>query len=128
MSFRANSVDDLPERIREQVREKLGCESQEKKSKYNNKRCQVDDCDFDSLKEAERYSQLRLLCKAGEVCALCLQVPFRLPGKVTYVADFVYYDLKRMGFVVEDAKGFRTKEYQIKKKLMREIGIEVEEV
>lgn len=43
------------------------------------------------------------------------------PGKVlerecTYIADFVYYQNGEV--VVEDTKGFRTKEYIIKRKLM----------
>lgn len=47
---------------------------------------------------------------------------------VTYIADFVYYT--RDGkTIVEDAKGFKTKDYIIKKKLMLErFGIWVEEV
>jgi len=127
MGFHVMSIEDLPAHLQDQARHKLGVDKPSK-SKYGNRRTFVDGQLFDSAKEAERYSELQLLCKAGDICGLCLQVPFRLPGKVTYIADFVYYDLKRMEFVVEDTKGFRTKEYQIKKKLMREIGIEIEEV
>ena len=54
-----------------------------------------------------------------------------------YIADFSYTDCERGGFVVEDVKGkdkktgwdTRTKEYKLKKILMRVImGIEVREV
>ena len=46
---------------------------------------------------------------------------------VYYIADFVYY---RDGeYVVEDAKGVRTKEYIIKRKLMLYVhGIKIKEV
>ena len=47
---------------------------------------------------------------------------------VTYVADFQYCD-KNGAIHVVDAKGFRTKDYIIKRKLMkREFGIEIEEL
>lgn len=65
--------------------------------------------------------------QAREIASLMIQVPFPLPGGISYIADFVYYDIRRKRFVVEDAKGVKTKEYVMKKKLMREIGIEIEE-
>ena len=98
-------------------------------SKYMAKKCQVDGIKFDSLKEARRYQELRLLERAGKIADLRLQVPFfLLPAQrdengnvveraVKYIADFVYTgeDGKT---VVEDVKGFRTKEYIIKRKLL----------
>lgn len=80
---------------------------------------------FDSKHEAERYLVLRADEIAGRIKDLKLQVPFelippQLYGKwraTTYVADFTYTD-KNGQFVVEDAKGFRTEVYRIKKKLM----------
>jgi hypothetical protein len=56
-----------------------------------------------------------------------------IPGKiiekaVTYIADFVYIDNSDGKEVVEDAKGVRTKEYIIKRKLMLFIhGIKIQE-
>ena len=45
-----------------------------------------------------------------------------------YISDFTYYDDKDKLHVV-DTKGFRTKEYELKKKLMAwKYGIEIEEV
>ena len=45
----------------------------------------------------------------------------------TYVADFVY--LQDGKTIVEDTKGFRTKEYELKKKMMRAfLGIEIKEI
>lgn len=120
-------IEDLPKRLQEQARKKLG-EEEPKKSKYHNVKTSADGIIFDSTHEATRYKELCLLCKAKEICALSTQVKFVLPGGIVYIADFMYYDLRSLSFVVEDAKGFRTKEYRIKKKLMHEIGIEIEEV
>lgn len=82
---------------------------------------------FDSKKEARRYERLRLEQMAGAISGLKTQVEYelipsqRIGGKVEeravkYKADFRYV---RDGVtVVEDCKGFRTKDYIIKRKLM----------
>ena len=70
-------------------------------TKYGNKKVEFDGKTFDSKKEANRYSELRLLERAGAISDLQTQVKFELipaqkiNGKVveravTYVADFVY--------------------------------------
>lgn len=110
---------------------------------------------FDSRKEYRRYQELEIMQLAGEIADLRLQVPYELipsqyaestevykrgdkagqpkPGKllerpVTYTADFVYTD-GNGNAVVEDTKGFRTKEYTIKRKLMLYVhGIKVQEI
>lgn len=109
------------------------------RSKYGNRKVTRDGMTFDSIEEYRRYCELRLLERAGEVADLRRQVRFelipshRVGGKVverpvTYIADFVYRD-KAGNTVVEDTKGFRTKEYIIKRKLMLYIhGIQVKEV
>ena len=96
-------------------------------SKYHSRKTTVYGITFDSKKEANRFCQLRLLEKAGKIKDLRLQHPFVLQplfkknGKtiraITYIADFVYYDLEKMKIVVEDVKGFKTKEYMLKKKI-----------
>lgn len=96
-------------------------------SKYRNKKTVVDNIVFDSKLEAERYGILKLLEKAGEIKDLEMQVefvlipPFTHNGKkyrkATYKADFVYTD-KEGKQIVEDTKGFVTKEYALKKKLL----------
>lgn len=115
------------------------------RSKYGARKTVVDGITFDSKKEANRYRELKLLEKAGEICCLRLQVPFELipaqyeetgevytkganKGKpkrgkciekaVVYYADFVY---QNMGSdrIVEDVKGMRTPVYIIKRKLFR---------
>ena len=87
----------------------------------------IDGITFDSKREAKRYCELKLLERAGKIKDLSLQHKFELQpsfkkkGKtiraITYIADFVYFDFDRMQNVVEDVKGFKTKEYLLKKKL-----------
>ena len=110
------------------------------RSKYGAKKTMVDGIQFDSRKESRRYAELKLLQKAGEISNLELQKKFllipsqKIGGRVverecSYVADFVYTDTKTGNIVVEDTKGFRTKDYIIKRKLMRYLlGINIREV
>lgn len=96
-------------------------------SKYQNKKVTYDDIQFDSIKEKNRYIQLKMLEKAGEIKDLELQKTFTLqPGfkkngttyrAITYKADFTYLDLRTNKNIVEDVKGMRTEVYKIKKKL-----------
>lgn len=96
---------------------------------------------FDSQKEARRYDRLTLRQQAGEIHDLRLQVDFTLQEAYTdpegrrvrairYRADFTYRE--RDGrLVVEDVKSkpTRTREYLIKRKLMKERrGIDITEV
>lgn len=120
------------------------------KSKYGNRRVFRNGQWFDSEHEADRYSQLFMLQKAGQIFDLQTQVPFELiptqrePDTVgkrggvkigkciekacVYYADFVYID-KDGNKVVEDAKGVKTEAYKIKKKLMLyRHGIRIQEV
>lgn len=105
-------------------------------SKYNARKTVIDGIQFDSAKEAKRYTRLRDLEQAGWIQGLRLQVPFEiLPSfecdgvkyrGMSYVADFVYYRAGKV--VVEDCKGFKTAEYKMKKKLMAYINhINIEE-
>ena len=104
-----------------------------KRSKFGNKKTGR----YDSKKEAARARELRFLQMDGQIRNLQEQVKFELipsqreNGKVveracSYVADFVY---ERNGQqVVEDTKGFRTKDYIIKRKLMLHVhGIRIVE-
>lgn len=98
-----------------------------KKSKYGNRKTEADGKVYDSAREAKRHVELALMQKAGEIYGWAEQVTFLLPGGIKYRADFVI--LQRDGtFRVEHAKGMRTKEYQIKKKLMASIGLTIMEV
>lgn len=111
-----------------------------KHNKYNASKAVINGNIFDSRKEAQRFLELSVLEKAGEITNLRRQVKFLLipvqrepdttgpkggvkKGKViekecNYIADFVY---ERNGeTVVEDVKSpaTRTPEYIIKRKLM----------
>lgn len=106
-------------------------------SKYHNRKTLFDGKRFDSKKEADRYAELRLMERAGIIHGLKRQVPYVLiptqyiNGKAVerpcvYKADFVYHQNDRL--VVEDAKGYRTADYVIKRKLMLEkYGIRIKE-
>lgn len=117
--------------------------------KYGNTKVTVDNIQFDSKREANRYCELKLLERAGEISGLQMQVKFVLipqqrepdtrgprggirKGKLieqecAYIADFVYQQDGET--VVEDTKGFRTTDYVIKRKLMLHVhGIRIREV
>lgn len=103
------------------------------RSKFRNIPTVVDGHRFPSRKEARTYQTLRFLESQGKVRDLRLQVSYRLVvgGKLVckYVADFVYYDVEKHREVVADAKGFRTREFKLKKKLMLAcLGIEIMEL
>tara|TARA_X000001388_G_scaffold67229_1_gene54460 strand:+ start:1564 stop:1905 length:342 start_codon:yes stop_codon:yes gene_type:complete len=98
-------------------------------NKYKAIRTEVDGIMFHSKKEAKRYSELKLLEKAGEISQLELQPKFiiQIEGiKIcNYIADFRYIDKKAQGTngqmgttVVEDVKGVLTPVYRLKKKLV----------
>lgn len=99
--------------------------------KYRNKPHTINGDKYDSIKEANRHAELKLMEKAGEIERLDRQIPFllipaqvRIDGQkereVHYFADFVYYDNKLQRLVVEDVKSraTKTKDYVLKRKLM----------
>jgi len=98
-----------------------------KPSKYRNVPTDVDGIRFASKREARRWRELRLLLKAGEIQGLARQVQFMLPGGIVYVADFLYL-VSGSAWTIEDAKGVMTKEYVLKKRLMKSVGLTITEV
>lgn len=104
----------------------------------------------DSTKEAKRCNELHLLLRAGQITDLETQKSYliipALYGTKTlketykkgslkgqpkvqricieqaafYKADFVYYDKALGKTVIEDSKGMRTKDYILKRKLMKQ--------
>lgn len=96
-------------------------------SKYHSKKVILDGIEFDSKKEAKRYSELKLLERAGQIKDLELQKVFELQPsfkkngktyrKTTYKADFCYFDNEKGKYIVEDVKGFKTEVYKLKKKM-----------
>lgn len=120
-------------------------------NKYRSKKVEIDGIVFDSKREAKRYQELSLLERVGAIQDLQRQVKFVLipaqrepdtvgirggkkQGKLlerecAYIADFVYFDNEKGVKVVEDTKGFRTKDYIIKRKLMLWVhGIKITEI
>jgi hypothetical protein len=114
-------------------------------NKYRNKKIVRNGIEFDSIREYRRYSELSLLEKSGDITELQRQVVFPLiptqreepcevykrgknkglpkPGRVlekevNYIADFVYRNSLTGEIIVEDVKGFRTKDYILKRKMM----------
>lgn len=120
--------------------------------KYGNRKVEKDGILFDSRKEAAYYLHLKTLLIAGEIEDLRMQVPYELlpaiyetqtvhlktkdktvekcvQKAVHYVADFVYKDVATGEEKIVDTKGFRTKDYILKKKMMRALrGIAIVEV
>lgn len=100
----------------------------------------VDGIKFPSQREAARWQDLRLLEIANHISNLKRQVPFPLNGQdgpvktptgkqMFYLADFTYRDSRLNGaLVVEDAKGWPTEVYKIKKAILAAQGVEVKEV
>lgn len=115
-------------------------ERKKSKNKYHAQKIVVDGITFDSKREAQRYHELKLMQAGGLIEDLQVHVPFYLKLNnillSTYEADFVYNAKEltidgvwRWADVVEDVKGVRTREYQIKKRLMKALhGIEIREI
>lgn len=72
---------------------------------------------FQSKKEARYYDQLKLKVKANIVFFFLRQVPFHLPGGVTYRVDYQVFNTDgTVEFI--DVKGHRTKDFIRNKKLV----------
>lgn len=105
-------------------------------TKYGNRRVEIDGIKFDSMKEARRWQELRLLEQSGLIRDLRRQVPIKcdVNGEhiCKYIADFMFEELADVNewlLVVEDAKGFKTDVYKLKKKLVAACtGIDIREV
>ena len=98
--------------------------------KYHNTKTVADGIKFDSKLEAERYSQLKMMERAGVIRDLELQpsfelIPsFRKNGKTwrrtVYKADFRYILAEDDSYIIEDVKGSTaviTDVFRLKQKL-----------
>lgn len=111
-----------------------------KGNKYYNEKIIVNEIIFDSRKEANRYCELFRLEAKGYIKDLecqhkfVLQPGFKKNGKtyraITYIADFVYLDLRTNKNIVEDVKGYKTEVYKLKKKMFEYVypDLELKEV
>ena len=126
------------------------------RSKYKAVKTTIDGVTFDSKKEAKRYTELKLLEKAGHITHLELQPEYQITingAKICkYKADFRYFTVRqenneqyynskgewqtptmtgdKEGQIVEDVKGFKTPIYRLKKKLVEACypGTQIKEV
>lgn len=107
-----------------------------KKSKYNAKKTMCHHCGkpHDSKKEAVRCDELHRMQESGMICDLRTQVEIQiLPAtkyvhadsrmtnerKMGYKADFVYTECASGKQIIEDVKGYQTKEYKLKRKMVK---------
>lgn len=140
MAMTSADLARLGPAAQKQVLDKLaGEQKKQKHSKYGNRKVVMDGIKFDSEREAARFGELKVLRAMGKIRNLRLQANFTLVEGYTtiegerikpmvYRADFTYeratepdcngtvYWLRE----VEDAKGMKTKDYLLKKKLMQD--------
>jgi hypothetical protein len=112
----------------------------DKVAKYRNKKVEYDGYKFDSIREFERYQELRLLERAGEVTNLTVQPRFflkcgdteikirsdRYPNgrRVSYYGDFQYDEKGET--MVEDVKGQDTPVSRLKRAIVEaQYGVRV---
>lgn len=141
-------ISQLGKDAQAQIMAKMAVQEVKKRSKYGNRKVVRDGIKFDPEREAARFAELKVLRAMGKIRDLRLQANFTLvegyktiEGEgikpIVYRADFVYEratEPDRNGTVywlreVEDAKGAKTKDYLLKKKLMQDkFGITIREV
>ena len=90
-----------------------------KKSKYGAVKTQIDGHTFDSKKEADYYMELKMRLLAREIRGYCLQPIFILAANLKYKADFIVFNNDGTTDII-DVKGFKTKEYIAKKKVLED--------
>lgn len=118
MSMRMTEEQVVAHQLR--IRGKADAVSDEPKprTKFRNIRCEVDGDKFDSKLEARRFQALKFMEAAGEIRDLRSQVSFPLMAGDeligAYVADAVYFDVRKNRKVVEDSKGCKTPLYRWK--------------
>ena len=104
-----------------------------KPAKYFNKKVHWEGMTFDSIREFERFQELRIMEKAGEISDLKIQPKFplkigdkdirirsdRYPNgrRVSYYGDFAYTD-SNGETVVEDVKGQDTPVSRLKRAIV----------
>lgn len=97
------------------------------KNKYRNEKIQTDDGTFDSRLEYKEWLDLKLLMRAGKISSLKRQVKIKLGKsqkcKVSYIADFVYFDNDKNVWIIHDTKGYETTEFKIKLKWLLDMYV-----
>lgn len=97
----------------------------------------ADGITHDSKTEADRWEELKLMQRAGEICGLKRQVSIGLIGRDgpimtdsgkqqrVYKADFVYVDNALGVTLIEDRKGHETEVFNLKKAILAAQGMEI---
>jgi len=112
-------------------------------NKMRNVRIEIDGIKFQSKKEGKRYSDLKMLVRAGLISHLIVQPKAYIVidkkfnvntnRNITYRLDFKYYDIELEKVVCEDVKGRKSgtqyRLFLLKKCLMKQIyNIDVIEI
>lgn len=108
------------------------------KPKYGNKKVTVDGYQFDSKAEATRWTDLKLMERAGQISGLKRQVGYvlcpavklgaaqRVKPAIKLIVDFQYRDERNGQIVLEDVKGVQTAVFRLKAHLLKDrYGMEV---
>lgn len=89
-------------------------------SKYKAKKAEADGITFHSTKERNYYLRLKDMQARGEINFFLMQVPFRLPGGIKYLLDFmIFHPSGTIEFI--DVKGYLTQTAKIKIKQVVEL-------
>jgi hypothetical protein len=92
------------------------------RSKYKAQPTVIDGIRFASKKEGNRYTELKMMERGNLISDLKLQQPIKCVVNgiqvCKYVSDFSYYDREKNAIIFEDAKGYKTPIYNLKKKLV----------
>ena len=104
-----------------------------KRRKYQNEPVEITGMRFASKKEADRYVNLISAQRLRIIYGLKVHPQWKIVINgmfiCTYTADFSYWHRETGVFHVEDVKGYRTREYQRVKRLMKAVhGIDIEEI
>lgn len=94
--------------------------TKKKKNKYRAKPVSIDGYRFDSKREADRYCELLILQKHGDVKYFLVHPVLRLPGRTKYECDFqIFWNNGRVSY--EDVKGVETQVFRLKKRQVEEL-------
>lgn len=120
------NIDDLAPKYQAQVRKQLGIPEAPKKNKYGARKVWVDGVAFDSKKEADYYTYLKLLVQGGQLDG------FAYHGNIVVIAgnkseqrgsvyetDFILFKPDKTYEIVE-TKGCWTDSARLKQKALRE--------
>jgi hypothetical protein len=92
-----------------------------RRNKHNARSTRIDGIYFPSQLEANRYKELKLLEKAGEIEQLVVHPRYPIVIKDQHICfvvlDFAYWDFKKREQIHLDTKGWQTSESKLRHKL-----------